>query len=390
MPFREADMNGKTRVCNPRFCLIYPVAPVATARVAPVVMAEAAQTSLGLYWEQIKLQETTMNENELLNALGPLAPLYTDPTVMEITVDAPDRVYVWRAEKHEDLAMSFGSTEALRGVIDAVMALGGVTLGPDKTIGETRFPDGSRMLAIIPPTAPDGPCLVIRRFASTQRASQISWEFMLEHGVLSREAYEFLQNAMRASISTLVSGGTASGKTTLANRLIELIPADRRVVIVEAVHEINARHPRCVYLEAGGPANVPFADLIGTASIMGPDYMVIGEVWGPEAMRALQVKSHGHNGLMTTHAESTEDALTRLETMCLMANLGLGLGEIRRMVASALQLLIFQEKLPAGRRITQITELRGLENDRYVLAPLFRYNADKDALERTSTKASWE
>ena len=331
-----------------------------------------------------------MNEQELLTALGPLAPLYTDPTIMEIIVDAPDRVYVWRTEKHEDLTVSFGSTEALRGVIDAVMALGGVTLGPDKTIGEVRFPDGSRMLAIIPPTAPDGPCLVLRRFASTLRENLITWEFLLEHHVVTPEVYEFLQNAMRAGISILVSGGTASGKTTLANRLIELAPTDRRVVIVEAVHEINARHPRCVYLEASGAANVPFADLIEVASRMGPDYLVIGEVWGAEAMRALQIKSQGHIGMMTTHAESIEDALTRLETMCLTANLGLGLGEIRRMVASALQLIIFQQKLPVGRRITQIAELRGLENDRYVLAPLFRYNHEIDKLERTSAKASWE
>jgi len=331
-----------------------------------------------------------MNENELLAALGPLASLYTDPTIVEILVDAPDRVYVWRTDKHEDLSMSFGSPEALRAVIDTTLALGGVTLGPDKTIGELRFPDGSRMLAIIPPTAPDGPCLVIRRFASTQRANLITWEFMLEHGVLTHQAYEFLQNAMREGISTLVSGGTASGKTTLANRLIECIPADRRVVAVEAVHEISARHPRCVYLETGGPANVSFEDLIQVAARMGPDYLVIGEVWGPEATSALQIKSHGHGGMMTTHADSTEDALTRLETMCLMANLGLGLGEIRRMVASALQLIIFQEKLSAGRRITQITELCGLENDRYVLRSLFRYNRDKGVLEATGAKASWE
>jgi pilus assembly protein CpaF len=222
-------------------------------------------------------------------------------------------------------------------------------------------------------------------------SSVVTWDNLLKWGSVTQEAYEFLQSAIRANATLLIAGGTNSGKTTLASRVAELVPPDKRLVVVEAVHEMQVQHPRCLYLEAGGPANVPFADLIEAASRMRPDWLVLGEVWGPEALRATQIMSRGHTGLMNTHADSTEDALTKLEAMCLMANMGLGLAEIRRQIASALRLIVYHERLPSGRRkITQITELRGLENDRCVLVPLFRYNAEKDTLERTSARASWE
>jgi pilus assembly protein CpaF len=356
-------------------------------------MAEAAQASFRLYWVQIKLKEFAMNENQLLNALGPLAPLYQDETVVEIMVDAPDRVYIERStEGSQDQAITspFKSPEDIRAVIDAVFALEGIRLGPERTIADVRFPDGARMLAVIPPTAPDSPCLVIRRMLG-KLASVITWDYMIKWEAITQEAYEFLQSAIRANVTLLIAGGTNSGKTTLANRVAELIAPDKRVVVVEAIHEMQVHHPRCLYLEAGGSANVPFADLIEVASCMRPDWLVLGEIWGAEAMRAIRVMSRGHTGLMNTHADNTEDALDRLEAMCLMANLGLSLSDIRRTIASALRLIIYQERLPSGhRKITQIVELRGLENDRYVLQPLFRYNREADRLERTGAKASWE
>jgi len=335
-----------------------------------------------------------MNEQELLTALGPLAPLYQDQDIAEIIVDSPDHIYVERRAPDSDwqlldIPSPFKTQQDVRALIDAVLALDGIRLGPDKTYADVRFPDGSRMMAVIPPTAPDSPCLVIRHMLAWG-AQPITWENLLKWGCVTQEAYEFLQRAVRTNMTLLVAGGTNSGKTTLANRIAELIPPDKRLVVVEAVHEMQVRHPRCLYLEADGPANVPFADLIEVASRMRPDWLVIGEVWGPEAMRAIQIMSRGHDGLMNLHADSTEDALTKLEAMCLMANLGLGLAEIRRLIVSGLRLIVYQEKLPAGRRITQITELRGLENDRYVLQPLFRYNVDQDRLEATGAKPTWD
>ena len=334
-----------------------------------------------------------MNEKELLTALGALAPLYQDQTIGEIMVDAPDRVYVDRRAdlgwQLEDVASPFKSREDIRAVIDTVFALEGIQLGPERTLAEMRFPDGSRMMATIPPTAPDGPCLVIRRMLGWQTAV-ITWEKLLEFGSVTQEAYEFLQRAIHANVTTLIAGGTGSGKTTLANRIAELIPPDKRVIVVEGVHEMQVHHPRCIYLEAGGPANVSFGELAVKASCMRPDWLVIGELWGPEALSVLQLMSRGHVGLTNTHADSIQDALDRLEAMCLMANLGLGLGEIRRTITSGLRLILYHEKLPEGRRVTQITELRGLENDRYVLQPLFRYNHEKKLLEATGAKPSWE
>ena len=131
----------------------------------------------------------------------------------------------------------------------------------------------------------------------------ITWEQIIEWGSISREAYEFLQSAIRARVNIVVAGGPGSGKTTVANRLAELIPPDERVIVVEAIYEMQVRHPRCLHLEAGGPANVSFGELVVKASCMRPDWLIVGELYGPEAMHALQVMSHGHTGLATVHAD---------------------------------------------------------------------------------------
>ena len=328
-----------------------------------------------------------MNEKDFLNALGTLAPLYHDPAVLEIMVDAPDRVYVERGGKLEDTAVKFVSPGALRATIDAILALGGVTLSPEKTTGEMRFPDGSRCLAVIPPTAVDGPYFVLRRLP----VEPMTWDRVLEFGALTNEARDLLQSAIRAPASILVAGGAGSGKTTMLNLLIELVPAGERVVVVENVLELQgARHPRIVHLEAGGPANVAFTDLLTTASRMRPDWLIVGELLGSEAMHAIQIMGRGHTGMATIHANGVEDALTRLEAMCLMANLGLGLGDIRLLIASAFRLFMHQEKGVDGRRrIMQIAELRGVENDRFVLQPLMRHDPTLGKLEATGAKPGW-
>ncbi len=349
-----------------------------------------------------------MNEKELLTALGPLAPLYSDPAVLEIMVDTPDRVLVERGHKLEDAGIrfdspetlravtdatledagiQFDSPEALRAVIDATLALAGAQPAPGQTISDIRLTDVARMVVVLPPTAPHGPCLVIRKFST----AVLTWDKLIEFGAITREALDFLRSAVRAHVSILIAGGTASGKMTLASRLAEIIPAEERLVVVESVHEMEIRHPRAVFLEAAGPAELTMTDLLSAASKMRPDYIATGELYGPEAMRALELMSRGHSAMTTTHANSPEDALTRLETMCLMANLGLGLGEIRALIASALQLIVSHQRLPDGRRrVMQIVELRGLEDGRYVLQPLFRYNPAEDKLEPTGARPGWE
>lgn len=328
-----------------------------------------------------------MNIQKYLQALGPLAELYQDPEVVEIMVDAYDKVIVDRNGKLVDVAIHFDSPEALREVIDTTLALGGVTLSLDQTSGHMRFPDASRMLAVIPPTAVDGPYLVIRKTHS----GHFSMDDLIGFGSVTPQQYDLLKSALSARLNLLIAGGTGSGKTTFANVLTDEFPDEERVVVVESVYELQPRVGRFVRLAADSSPDHSMADLVNLAARMRPDRLIIGELHGPEAMSVLNVFNMGHDGSLTIlHASSPEDALARLETMCLMANLGLGISEIRTLIASALQLITYQKLLPDGKRkLTNIVELCGLENGRYVLQPLFRYNPDTNTIEPTGGKPSW-
>ncbi len=331
-----------------------------------------------------------MPTQSILDALGPLAALYADPQVREIMVDSPDRVLAERVtqsgEMIEDTDIRFESPEALRAVIDAALALGGVQLGPTETIGDVRLPGSeARLLAVLPPTAIQGPCLVIRKMSVTV----FTWEDLIRFGFIPPEVRDLLLSAISARVNCLITGGTGAGKTTVANILAASISPDQRLVVAEPVQEFQLQHPRAVFLEAGGPGDVPFSELISAASKMRPDWLVIGELIGPESLRAMEVLSRGHTAIITTHANSPEDALTRLEALCLMANLGLGLSEIRALIASAIRMITCQQRLPRGRRLTDIVELCGLENERYILQPLARYNPETDRTELTGIKPGW-
>jgi pilus assembly protein CpaF len=320
-------------------------------------------------------------------ALGPLAPFFEDPAVTEIMVDSAEYVIVERDGKLEDIPLRFDPPETLRALIDNVLALAGVTLDPGETIKDIRFPDNrSRALIVLPPTALSGPYLVIRKTIF----GKMTWELLFKYGAINQETYDLLQAAVHARANILVAGGPGSGKTTILNRLAELIPPNERVVIVEASHEFQISHPRAVYLEASA-TGMSMKDLLSAATKMRPDRLVISELIGSEALHVLEIFNRGHDGGMTTiHSVSTEDTLTRLEAMCLMANLGLGLVEIRAMIASALQLIVYQKRLPDGkRRIMEIVELRGLQDDRYILQPLMRYNPENDRMELTGMKPGW-
>lgn len=316
-----------------------------------------------------------MNQQKILTALGPLAILYSDPSVTEIMVDAPDRVLVERSNGIEPTDVRFSSAEDLAGAMLALLDACGSSRQPDQSVCEMRFPDGSaRALAVFPPVALAGPALVIRKL-STRR---ITWEEMMDFGFANQAIYEFFQAALRAPANILIAGGTGSGKTTFANRVVELIPASERVVVAEAYHEFTFQHPRAVFLEATG-SNISMPELILTAARMRPDWLVVGELLGPEALTLLEVFGRGHSGLSTLHADNAQDALARLEAMCLGANLGLGLVEIRSLICSAVQVISVQHRIKTGaRRITEIVELRGQEDGRYVLQPLFRYDPATD------------
>ena len=330
-----------------------------------------------------------MSKNDLLQALGPLGPLFDDPDILEIMVDGPERISIQRSgSRIENTDLRFGSNAEVRETIQAVLKEAGVAMEEDKAVYDVRLSDDSRMLAVLFPAAIHGHSIVFRKFMTRQ----ITWEKLLEYKSVTVELRDLIKRALDAHVNILIAGGTASGKTTFANRVVELIPSEERVVAVEQTHEFQFEHPRSVFLEAGESAGASFSELLTAGSKMRPDWLVVGELNGFETLRAMQIFGNGHSAITTVHADSAENALARIETQCLMANLGLGLDEIRRMIVSALRLILYQECLePNGkRRVTQVTELRGIEDGRYILQPLMRYNTETERSEPTGAKPAWE
>jgi len=198
-------------------------------------------------------------------------------------------------------------------------------------------------------------------------------------------------SAVRAPVNILVTGGNGSGKTTLLNLLAESAPAHERLVVVGEAEELPVTHPRRIHLAASSQANLSVSDLLSTAAKMRPDWIVFSELRGAEALPLLQIFSLGVSGMTSLHAASAVEALARLEALCLMANLGLGLAEIRAQIVSAFRLITCQRRFPNGaRRLTEVVEVLGLEDGRYLLQPLMHDNAETGQLERTAAKPSWE
>lgn len=329
-----------------------------------------------------------------MDTTSPLAildPILHDPAVTEILIDGPARVTVERRGQPalQDAGIQFPSVEALRAAIDAALALGGAAFQPGQTVAEARLPDGSRVLGVLPPTAVNaGPYLVVRKFWKTP----LTFDQLVEFGSVSRAGVAVLRGALLARRNLVVAGGTGSGKTTVLNLLTDLIPAAERVVAVEAFFELHLRHPRAINLCSDSSPDLTYGDLINTAAKMRPDRLVFSELRGPETLRIMDLLRGGYDGsLAAIHATSAEDALARLETQCLTANLGLGLGEIRAIIASAVNVISVQQRQPAtgARKIVEIVEVDGLEHDRYRLQPLVRYEPATEEF-KVLGKPSWE
>ncbi len=321
------------------------------------------------------------------NPFNLIMPLLDDPEITEIMIDGTERITVEKRGKIEDAGLRFNSDDEVKAVIKETLKMAGAPFEEDKTIYDVRLGDNSRMMAILSPTSINGHSVAFRKWMKLP----ITWEMLLEYNAVSTEGRNLIQSALNARVSILIAGGTSSGKTTIANRIVELIPSDERVVVVEQAHELQFDHPRAIFLEADGSIATPMNDLLTAGSKMRPDWLVIGELHGSEALRALQLMGNGHCAISTMHATGAENALARLEAMCLTANLGLGLDEIRQTVVSALGLILYQERLPNGhRKIVQMVELKGLENGRYTLQPLMRYNAEQETFDMTGVKPGWE
>jgi pilus assembly protein CpaF len=292
--------------------------------------------------------------------LGPLEPLLRDPAVEEIMVNGPRAVFVERAGHVEPADVTFGSTEELGHVIERILAPLGRRVDEASPLADARLPDGSRVNVIIPPLSLDGPILTVRRF----RRRGFTAAELVEQGTLTEALRAFLAGAVRGRVNLLISGGTGSGKTTTLNALSAFIPADERIVTIEDAAELRLQQPHVVRLEARPPnlegrGEVTIRALVRNALRMRPDRIVVGEVRGAEALDMLSAMTTGHDGsLSTIHAGSPEEALRRLETLALMADVGLPLTAVREHVAGAVDLVVHQARGRDGeRRVVEVAEV---------------------------------
>jgi pilus assembly protein CpaF len=289
--------------------------------------------------------------------LGPLEDLLADPTVEEVMVNGPGAVYVERGGRIEETDVAFADEEEMRNAIERILAPLGRRVDELSPMVDARLADGSRVNVVIPPLALDGPAISIRRF----RASRPGPGELVALGTLSAEQHRLLRDAVRSRRSVLVSGGTGSGKTTLLNALSSFVSPEERLVTIEDAAELRLQQPHVVRLEsrpAGveGRGEVTIRDLLRNALRMRPDRIVIGEVRGPEALDLLTALNTGHDGaLSTVHANSPADALRRLETLALMAGVGLPHGAIAEQVRHGVDLVVQMERRPNGsRRVSEI------------------------------------
>jgi pilus assembly protein CpaF len=324
------------------------------AEVRSLVAAEAAPLP--------EAERDALAERVLLLAsgLGPLEPLLSDPGVDEVMVNGPGSVYVERMGRLERAGVEFDSEAELMHAIERVLAPLGRRVDEASPLCDARLADGSRVNVVIPPLSLSGPCLTIRRF----RREGFSLRELVARGALPRELAELLALCVAARASVLVSGGSGAGKTTMLNALSGAILGEERIVTIEDAAELQLRQRHVVRLESRpssleGRGEVTIRQLVRNALRMRPDRIVVGEVRGAEALDMLQALNTGHDGSLTTvHANSPEDALRRVETLALMAGIGLPHAAVREQVASALDVVVHQARLPdGGRVVASVTEV---------------------------------
>ncbi|MGI6143479.1 MAG: CpaF family protein [bacterium] len=311
-----------------------------------------------------------------ITGLGPIDPLLQDPEVTEIMVNHPQQVYVERKGILEKTTITFQDNAHIMRIIERIVTPLGRRIDESMPMVDARLPDGSRVNAVIPPLALRGPCLTIRKFSR----DPYQVEDLIRFGTLTPQMARFLEACVRGRLNIIVSGGTGSGKTTTLNVLSSFIPAGERIVTIEDAAELQLHQEHVVTLETRPPniegkGEISMRDLVRNALRMRPDRIVVGEVRSGEALDMLQAMNTGHDGSLTTaHANSPRDLLARLETMVLMAGMDLPLRAIREQVASAVDLIVQQSRLPGGsRKITHITEVLGLEGDVITLQDLFLF-----------------
>ena len=339
--------------------------------------------SLQQAYQSTRLQlPTTLRDqifHEILDDMlgfGPLQPLLEDEDISEIMVNGPRKVFVERKGKLSKTNVTFENDAAVIKVIEKIVLPLGRRVDNDSPTVDARLPDGSRVNAVIAPCALDGPIITIRKF----KKDKLTIEQLIKYGSITKGMADFVRACVVSRLNIVVSGGTGSGKTTLLNVLSGFIPEDERIITIEDAAELKLQQDHVVRMEtkvanSEGRHAVTIRELVKNSLRMRPDRIVVGECRGGETLDMLQAMNTGHDGSLTTmHANTPRDALSRLETMVMMAGMDLPLKVIREQIASAVDLIIQQSRLKDGsRKVTAITEVAGMEGDTVVLSDIFKF-----------------
>ncbi len=345
---------------------------------------EFVKSNLNLAYQSlnIKISQTIQDQlfKEILDDIlgfGLLQSLLQDDSVTEVMVNGPNSVYVEQEGKLVKTGIKFENDDAVLRIIEKIITPLGRRIDADSPTVDARLPDGSRVNAVIPPVAIDGPTLTIRKFAK----GRLSIDQLIEYGSITTNMAKFLEACVISRLNIIISGGTGSGKTTLLNVLSRFIPTSERIVTIEDAAELQLQQDHVVRMETKPPNiegkfQVSIRELVRNSLRMRPDRIVVGEVRGGEALDMLQAMNTGHDGSLTTlHANAPRDALSRLETMCMMAGMEIPIHIIREQVASAIDLIVQQSRLSDGsRKITSITEVAGMEGPTIVMTDIFKFD----------------
>lgn len=324
-----------------------------------------------------------------IRGFGLLDSIMNDDTITEVMINGPENVFIEQKGRLFKLDKQFESQRRLEDVIQRIVGLAGREVNQANPICDTRLPDGSRVNVVLPPIALCGPTVTIRKFSKTP----MTIEKLIEYGSITQEIADVLELLVRAKYNIFIAGGTGSGKTTFLNALSNYIPKDERVITIEDSAELQITGiENLVSLEtrnanASGAGQITIRDLIKSSLRMRPERIVVGEVRGGEALDMLQAMNTGHDGSLSTgHANSTEDMLSRLETMVLQGAAGLPLEAIRQQIASAVDIIIHLSRLrDKSRKTMEITEVLGYEDGKIILNPLYVFEEDENS---TLTKVS--
>ena len=374
---RETYFDLKTRVQNRLLAELDPSMDVTR-------VAEVRRTILELFEQVLSEEKIVLTRPERhrlfeqiaaeIQGFGPIQPLLDDETITEVMVNGAKNIYIEREGKIERVPVAFESDDHVMRIIDRIVAPLGRRIDEASPYVDARLPDGSRVNSVIPPISLVGPTITIRKFSKTP----ITLKQLIEFGTCTTESLQFMKACVESRINVVISGGTGSGKTTLLNILSGFIPAEERIVTIENAAELQLRQEHVVTLESRPPniegrGEVTIRQLVINSLRMRPDRIVVGEIRDEAALDMLQAMNTGHDGSMTTaHSNSPRDTLARLETMTLMAGMDLPIRAIREQVASAIDLIVHQERMRDGtRKITNITEVTGMEGNVITTTDLF-------------------